>query len=350
MGFFAQFFEWLNAQLLAYVGTKVALVATAIEPAAVTLGTMYVMLWGWMSLQGSIQEPVMHGIKRILMLALIFGVALRLWGYNVVVTETFYRAPDQLAASIVGAPSTISVIDQVWLDGNLVAEELLRKGSVLSGDFAYYLAGFVVYLLVGLAVVYAAFLLALSKVGVALVLVLGPVFIVMLLFDATKRFFESWLAQLANYGLITVLSLMASALLLSIVKAYAASAVATGGAVTIAESVRLCVSAVLVFLVMRQVPSIAAGLASGIALSSFGAVSNLLDWGLGRARRTGYEVMRGTMDGWNGEPRSRWDSLRRGAGNRIGSALAAVRHQLPGSRPGGSVVPRERVIPPPHVR
>ena len=350
MGFFAQFFSWLNGQLLTYVGTKVAVVASVIEPAVVTMATIYVMLWGWMSLQGMIQEPIIHGIKRILLLALVLGVALRLWTYNTLITDTFYNAPDQLAAAIVGAPSTIALIDQVWVDGNLVAEELLRKGSVLSGDFAYYLAGFVVYLLIGLAVVYAAFLLALSKVGIAMVLVLGPLFIVMLFFDATKRFFESWVAQLANYGLIAVLSLMVAALLLSIVKAYAANAAATGSGITIAESVRLCVSAVLVFLVMRQVPSLAAGLASGIALSSFGAVSNLLDWGLGGAKRTGYEVTRGVMDGWNREPRSRWDSLRRGAGNRIGSGLASLSGQQSGGRPGGTLVPRERFMPPPNRR
>ena len=53
MGFFAQFFTWLKAQLLTYVGTNTATVAAAIEPAAVTLATIYVMVWGWMSLHGN---------------------------------------------------------------------------------------------------------------------------------------------------------------------------------------------------------------------------------------------------------------------------------------------------------
>ena len=39
----------------------------------------------------------------------------------------------------------------------------------------------------------------------------------------------------------------------------------------------------LTFLIMRQVMPMASGLASGLALSSFGAVSALLAWGLGRA-------------------------------------------------------------------
>src|SRR5687767_11746249 len=192
MNFFAQFFGWLDGKLLTYIGSNTAIVAGAIEPAAVTLGTLYIMCWAWMSMQGLIQEPIVHGAKRILVLALVLGVGIKLWAFNTVIADTFFSAPDKLAAAVVGAPTTVSVIDQVWIDGNLVAEELLKKGSVLSGDFAYYLAGFFVYLLIGLTVVYTAFLLALSKVAVAVILTLGPVFIVLLLFDATKRFFESW--------------------------------------------------------------------------------------------------------------------------------------------------------------
>jgi type IV secretion system protein VirB6 len=350
MGFFAQFFTWLNAQLTTYVGEKTALVAAAVEPAAFGMAVIYVMLWGLMSLRGSIQEPVMEAAKRMLVLALILGVGIQLWAYNSVITDTFYNAPDQLAAAIVGAPSTVSVIDQVWTDGNLVAEQLLRKGSVLSGDFAYYLAGFFVYLLVGLTVVYTAFLLALSKVAVAIILSIGPLFIVLLFFDATKRFFESWVAQLANYGLITVLALMTAALMLSVVRAFAADAVAHGDGITIAESARVCVAAVLVFLVMRQVMPIASGLASGIALSSFGAVSGLMNWGLGATKRTGYEFGRGVMDGWNREPVSRWDSLRRGVGNRVGAGLANAHDRVAGTRDGGTVVPRERLVPRPKWR
>lgn len=346
MGFFAQFFTWLNAQLTTYIGTHTAQLASAIEPAAVTMATIYVMLWGWASLQGMIQEPVLQGIKRILVMALILGIGIRLWLYNDLIVNTFFTAPDQLAASLVGAPTTVGIIDQVWTDGNKVAEELLKKGSVLSGDFAFYLAGFVVYLLVGVTVVYTAFLLALSKVALAVILTMGPIFIVLLFFDATKRFFEAWIAQLANYALITILTLLIASLMLSIVKAYAAAAMLKGSGITIAESIRLCIASVLVFLVVRQVMSIAAGLASGIALSTFGAVSSLMNWGLGATKRTGYELGRGVIDGMRREPISRWDSFRRGAGNLLGRGVANAYGRLTGSGgQGGTVAPRERVMP-----
>lgn len=344
MEFFAQFFSWLDSQLADYIGTHSAKVASAIEPAAVTLATVYVMIWGYLSLSGRIQEPIWEGIKRIFTIAIILGLGLRLWTYNQVLADSFYRAPEQLAAAVVGATTVVSVIDQVWLDGTAIAEQLLKKGSVLDSDFAFYVAGFLVYLLVGLTVVVTAFLLGLSKVAIAILLALGPIFIVLLFFEATKRFFESWIAQLANYALVAVLTLFAASLLLNIVRAYAAGAASAGAGITIAASARVCVASALVFLVMRQVAPIAAGLASGVALSTYGVVSGMLRWGLGASKRTSYEFGRGVLDGLRREPGSRWDSFRRLAGNRVGAGVASFRG-IGSSRRGGTVLSREQVMP-----
>lgn len=350
MGFFEQFFSWLDGQLANYVSSHTTQVASAIEPAAVTLATIYVMMWGFLNMTGRIQEPLWEGVKRILTIAIILGVGLRLWAYNELITDTFYKAPEQLAKSIVGSSTVVNVIDQVWLDGTSVAEQLLKKGSVLDSDFAFYAAGFLVYILVGLSVVVTAFLLGLSKVAIAVLLALGPVFIVLLFFETTRRFFEAWTAQLANYALISVLTMLTASLLLNIVKAYAANAAAAGSGITIAESVRVCLASALVFLVMRQVMPIAAGLASGVALSSYGVVSGMLRWGLGGAKRSSYEFSRGVIDGMRREPGSRWDSFRRLAGNRVGAGVASVARVGSSPRRGGTVLPREQVMPHPSHR
>jgi len=347
---FAQFFTWIDAQVALYVSLNTIRVASAIEPAAVTLATIYVMMWGFLSVTGRIQEPIWEGVRRILTIVLILGAGLRLWTYNEVITNTFFTAPDQLAAAVIGAPNVVSVIDQVWLDGTAIAELLLRKGSILDSDFAFYAAGFLVYLLVGLAVVVTAFMLALSKVAIAVLLALGPLFIVLLFFDATKRFFEAWVAQLANYALIGILTLLTSALLLSVVKAYASNAAASGSGITVAESARVCMVSTLVFLVMRQVMPIAAGLASGVALSTYGTVSGAIRWGMGGARRTTSEFSRGLLDGLKRAPGSRWDSFRRLAGNRVGAGVASTWDRATGARRGGTVIPREQVMPNPNRR
>jgi type IV secretion system protein VirB6 len=115
---------------------------------------------------------------------------------------------------------------------------------------------------------------------------LGPFFIAMVLFDSTKRLFDAWLAQLANYALITMLTVMVAALLLQVVNNYATQTVALGTALKTVDALNMVLTAVLVFLLMRQVMPIASGLASGAALNTMGTMSSALHWGA----RAGYRV------------------------------------------------------------
>ncbi|MGK6309756.1 type IV secretion system protein [Variovorax sp. DT-64] len=342
--FFQQFWTWLTSQLTDYVAVKTAAVAGAIEPAVVTLATIYVMVWGFFSLTGRIQEPIWEGVKRIFFIAIILGVGLRLWLFNGVIVDTFFNAPSQLAATITSSASPVSTIDTIWDQGGAVASNLWNKGGVLNGDFGFYLAGAVVYFIMGGVAVYALFLLVLSKLALALILAMGPVFICLLFFEATRRFFEAWTAQLTNYALVAVLSTLVASLMLQVVSSYATQTAARGAAIVTVDALNMVLCASLVLLIMRQVMPIAAGLASGIALSSFGFVSGLARWAMGGARRTSYEFGRGVLDGLRREPGGRWDSFRRLAGNRIGAGVVSI-GQVGTKRRGGTVLPREQVMP-----
>jgi type IV secretion system protein VirB6 len=280
MGFFETFWTWLNAQLASYIGTNTALIAQALQPAIVTVATVYVMVWGYLQLTGRIEEPFIEGLKRLITLAVVLGAAVQLWLYNTVLVDTFYYAPARLAGAVVGAQDPVATIDMIWQRGGAVASYLWNNGGVLSGDFGFYVAGAVVWALMGLLCVYTMFLIALSGIALAVLLALGPLFIALLLFDTTRRFFEAWLAQLANYALITILTVLVAALLLQVVESYAAQTAARGAAIVTVDALNMVLIAVLVFLLMRQVMPIAAALAGGIALNSFGTVSRCVSWGM----------------------------------------------------------------------
>jgi type IV secretion system protein VirB6 len=295
VGFFAEFNVWLNGILATYIGNNTARVGATLQPAIVTLGTLYVMVWGYLHLMGRIEEPFTQGLKRIILLTVVLGGALELWLYNTVIVDTFFNAPGQLAAGIVGAYDSVTVIDQIIFAGGDAASLLIQKGGVFHGDFSYYIAGYAVYALVGLTAIYTIFLLALSRLALSVLLALGPLFIALLLFDTTKRFFEAWIAQLANYAFVTILTVLVAALMMTLISTAATQAANAGGGIQIAQAVRVCMAAGLTFLVMRQVMPMAAGLASGLALSTFGVVSAALAWGFaGGTRLVGRSAGGGT--------------------------------------------------------
>jgi type IV secretion system protein VirB6 len=272
MGFFATFWSWLNSQLATYIGNNTAHLAAVLEPTVVTLAVLYVMVWGYLQLTGQIEEPFVAGVKRIVMLAVVLGVTLNLWLYNSVIVDTFYNAPAQLASAVVGAGDPVGTIDAIWESGGTVAGNLWTKGGVFSG-FGFVVAGAAVWLLMGLLCVYAMFLIALSNIALAVLLALGPLFIAMLFFESTRRLFSAWIAQLANYALVTILTVMVAALLLQVVQSYAAQTAARGSAILTVDALHMLLIAGLVLLILRQVMPIAASVAGGAALSSFGIVS-----------------------------------------------------------------------------
>ncbi len=212
MGFFATFSAWLNGILSTYIATNTARVAALLQPAIVTFATLYVMIWGYLLLTGKIEEPFVTGVKRIVTLAVVLGGALDLWLYNDVIVDTFFNAPGALAAGLIGAFDSVGIIDNIIFSGGDAASLLIQKGGLFEGDFSYYIAGFAVYSIVGLTAIYAMFLLALSKIALSILLALGPLFIALLLFETTKRFFEAWIAQMANYAFVTILTVLVAAL------------------------------------------------------------------------------------------------------------------------------------------
>jgi type IV secretion system protein VirB6 len=324
MGFFAEFDLWLTSILSRYIADNTAALARILEPAIVTLGVLYVVVWGYLQLMGKIEEPFVEGAKRLLMLALVLGLSLQLWLYNEVIVDTFFSAPTTLAAGIIAArdPSApafepVAIVDEIFFDGDDAASLLLEKGEIFGEDIIFYFAAGAIYIAVGLTAVYTMFLLVMSRIALAVLLALGPLFMALLYFESTKRFFEAWIAQLSNYAFLAVLTVLVAAVMLHVISTAAEAAAATGGGIEIANAIKVCVAAVLTFLIMRQVPAMAQGLASGIALSGFGAVGNMLRMGRGGLRFAGGRAGQFARGALLDQDKSRWDSLSRKAGQRL---------------------------------
>jgi type IV secretion system protein VirB6 len=311
MGFFAEFNTWLNALLNDYIQQYTAQMATLLEPAIVTLGTLYVLIWGFLHIAGRIEEPVLEGLKRIAILALVFGVSLDLWLYNSVIVETFYRAPAALAGNLVGATDFVTIVDTILFRGDDVATALLAKAGVFHGNFSFYFAAIAVYVVIVMTAVYTMFLLTLSRIALSVLLAIGPLIIPLFLFSSTRRLVEAWLAQLATYAFVAVLAGLVAALMMHLIDQSAAQAEAAGGGIQIAQAVRVCIAAGFTFLVMRQVLPMAGGLASGVALSTFGIVSGAL---VNVRRRALFSAGQFTRGALLDRETTRFDPLSRKAG------------------------------------
>ncbi|NOU21131.1 MAG: type IV secretion system protein [Methyloglobulus sp.] len=317
MNFFTTFYTFIQNSVLNMVSAVTNDISASIAPALVTFATIYVMIWGYLHLRGAIEEPVMEGAKRILLLAVILAVCLDLWEYNAVFIDFFVNTPTALSGAILGGTTAMTTVDGIWGKGATVADSLLTQGGFFDGNIGFFLAAFLVYILTGFICAYMVYLFVLSLVAVGLLLAVGPMFVMALLFEATKRFFEAWIAQLSNYALIIVLASIASKLMLNYLDSYATQTSNLGAGVTIADSAQFCVACGITLLIMKQVPHIAAGLGSGVALSTYSTLSRAVNWGKNTASGSLYQTARGFGDAASKQDPSRYLSTTRNMANRV---------------------------------
>lgn len=264
----------IDASIVNYAAAKSAAIMTTISPAVVAGFGLYVVFQGYRHIMGEVEQPITAFIDTIVKMVLIVAVALTAGTYNEIVIPTFQDSPAALAAAMTGATGGATLtgtigasLDQAFFDCYEITDSFWKQGGFnIEG---YILGGLV--LVVGLAVtLYACLLVVLSKIGSALLLAVGPVFIAGLLFERTKGFFGSYLSALLNNGWIIVLAVGANSLILSMFWNAAADVNARGAASTLLDVLTMLFAGGIGILVLRYVPNLAASLSGGSAMDTLG--------------------------------------------------------------------------------
>ncbi|CAA9890769.1 Conjugal transfer protein [Candidatus Methylobacter favarea] len=298
--FYEDTFNTLSGSLDTYITDVATNIIDAITPVATTLVTIYIMLWGWSMMRGVISEPITDGTTRILKLATIIAIALNLGRYNGFLSDMLWNSPDALAAYIADgyedSTNNMQFLDSLMSKIYDMGDAYWQKAYAGAGalgipNFGLLIVAILIWAGGILATGYAAFLLALSKMALAIILGVGPLFILMTIFEPTKRFFDTWIGQALNYVFLVMLTAAAIKLIVTIIEIYLLS---PGGAAALAEpsidlALPVMVLCAIASLVMMQLPSVASALGGGVAIGTLGAVG----WAFGKAKG-GLSAMRPT--------------------------------------------------------
>lgn len=298
--FYEKLFTKLSAGLSTYWQQVAADIAGAITPVATTLLTIYVMLWGWSMMRGVISEPVTDGAGRIIRLALVIGIALNVGRYNTYLADMLWNSPDALAGVVASGYSnsntSMQFLDNLmgqFYDMGQAYNDKAYANAGITGipNLSLWCTGLAIWVSGILVTGYAAFLLALSKIAIAILLGVGPLFILMTIFEPTKRFFDSWVGQALNYVFLVLLTAAAIKLVMTIIQTYlgAPAVIAALADPSINQALPAIVFGIIGVLVMMQLPSMASALGGGVAIGTLGAVG----WAYGKTKG-GVTAMRPT--------------------------------------------------------
>lgn len=310
-----------------YVNEKSALMIGYIGPTAVILLTLFVLFWGVAMASGQISEPFTDGMKRIIRMCIIVGFALTVGIYQDYVADFFLRVPSEMASELAYEGSSggyepvsiATVLDASLQQGFDVGDKAWDKGDEMAqtgikaaiAGMGYYALAILVYLAAATLVAIAAGILLVAFLATALLLAIGPLFILFAIFPTTYRWFETWLGQLVNFAILYVMVAVTVGLVFGMFDQYLSMLPITTLSETVVNTLKLIGMTIAIAAVLLQTRSMAAALGGGAAMASQNLAGKLASAGgdFARAAITG-SSRRGLMPNTS-------------AGKAIGSTAAA---------------------------
>lgn len=266
-------FDFLDSQFTEPLQTFISTGTNGISawvtgPLTVAL-TLYVILFGFLVLRGSVQEPIMDFAVRAIKLAIILMLVRNAGDYQAYVTDVFFETlPHEISEALnTGGAPTATTFDSLLDKGQQAAKDIWDRGA-WPVDVLTAFAG-VVVIVITFVVASIGYVVSLyARVALAIVLALGPIFIALAMFQSTRRFTEAWTAQLANFVILQVLVVAVGSLLVTSFASIFATAETYSDVMM--RPIAIGAIGLASLYVFYQLPAIASALASGGASLSYG--------------------------------------------------------------------------------
>jgi type IV secretion system protein VirB6 len=255
-----------------------------IGPAAISVLTIYVILWGAGIASGRINQTFGDGAYRILRICVIVLFALTASNYSEYVTDFFLTAPSEIAAKMAGAAEGTGIADVIdaclqrgFELGNRVWDYAASKfGLFHFGYIVYFFLAIVIYISVCVIVAVATGMIFVAYVATAVLLAVGPLFILLAIFQQTQRFFELWLGQLVNYAVLFILVATTVTLCFAVFEKFVGDLPVLNPGQAIIGMFKVVAGTIAIVAVLLQTQGISSALGGGVALAAQNVTSRVL--------------------------------------------------------------------------
>lgn len=285
--------------LQTYVTSTAADIATEVGQWSANLMAVYLIFMGLFVMYGYVELEMRDLLRRLALpgflvtFVLAYGSVYQTW-----FVQPFMEIPNHLASLIAvgnqgGGGSLASLVDDLWKRLWEVINAIWQNGE----GFTYPAIIIFVTLIVSLPTIFLiTALIMLAKIAIAVLLAVGPLFIIAMLFGPTRRLFETWLQQLMAFAVLQVLLGAIGGLIYRLANAYS-QAVNVHSNLTFYDLSGLLLVYGVSFILLTMIPGIAQSIGGGMGMP---AVDSLKQAGKGTGAHT-----------LGGAAKSRWQNRRR---------------------------------------
>ncbi|SHI11641.1 type IV secretion system protein [Pollutimonas bauzanensis] len=198
--------ESLNTMLINGVADNVERLTGAIWLPLELGVTIGLMTYGWMVAAQRIPTPYGEALVRIFRIVVVVAIIESGGFYQSQIMGAMLALPDGLMQAVTGEPASARDVLADFHNSGLETATRLdeRAPSVLTEigqSILFALVSLVITVIYTLVTIMGILMMSVAKVGMALIVMVGPLFIAALLFDHTKEFFKFWLQQALYFAL-----------------------------------------------------------------------------------------------------------------------------------------------------
>lgn len=258
--------ELVDTVSVAYINTIFNNILAELETIILLITMLYIVIMGFGVMRGLVDTPLNYFLESVVKLAIIYGLVTSWPLFSFYIVDVITNTPDALAGVISGSPTAGNTATQQI--GGIYNRVVQSASYAMSqrGIFQPYILGIIILLPSTLMMIYALFLILLSKIAIAVLVGVAPIFILMLMFKVTSKMFEAWLRQVINYTLVIVFSVSILGITNDITTTVVGVIPERG--IVLGDTLPACIVFLLIFLLLMQVQNIASSLAGGLSLST----------------------------------------------------------------------------------
>ena len=185
----------------------------ALQTTLVILLTFYVAFFGISLMLGRSSLSVRALVPRMMTLGLVLTFATSWVAYQGVMWNIIVWGPESLASVLTGSDGSATLVFGQKLD---VVFEAVQQASQGQEDFEAFSPPGLMWLGAVLLLLGTVGVLVTSKIALALLVAIGPVFVVMALFNGTRGLFTGWLKGLVMLALVPLFAVLGGSIMLEL--------------------------------------------------------------------------------------------------------------------------------------
>lgn len=220
----------------------------------------YVAFFGISLMLGRSNLSVRALLPKMMTLGLVLTFATSFAAFSTVFYNLFVEGPDQIAGVLTGTSGSATATFAQKLDVVFLAVQQASTGQV---DIAAFSPPGMMWFGAMLLLLGTVGLLVTARIGLALLLAVGPIFVVLALFNGTRGLFTGWLKGVVMLALAPLFAVLGGTIMLELAVPILAALVAVPGEIDQQAAMAFflvgAVHVALMFMVLKVASSMVAG-------------------------------------------------------------------------------------------